>query len=142
MDDKINEQNSSDYPDWNDESGEIHTVKKTYYLKKEDDWQKNHSHSYINPNKKHNRIIKGKQVGFTYVTDDYRIVIPGYIISTIIIIAACIVAFFIHFAAGIIVSLFAVFWIIGFWKNASFRKWKNQKARIQSEQSEEKAEKM
>ncbi len=114
MSDELQNQNVN----WDDDSGEIHTVSKRYYTTAQDGWQDNHALSGLNKNGSDRRKIKGKQIGFQYVTDDYRKVLPGYIIATVVIVAFCIIAFLIHPIAGIGVTAFGAVWIVGFWKNA------------------------
>ena len=109
--------------DWNDDSGEIHTVHQKYKISSEDGFQKNHAYSTTNKAGKENRYIKGKQIGVTYVTDDYRKVIPGYICATILIIVITIILLFINIIVGIGFAIFAAFFIYGFWKNAPIKKW-------------------
>ena len=119
--------------DWNDDSGEIHTVYQKYETSSEDGFQRNHA--YINRAGKKNRYIKGKQIGFKYVTDDYRKVLPGYVFATILIIAVTIILFFINVITGIVFGVFAAFFIYGFWKSAPITKWKNQSKKIKSEKN-------
>ncbi len=121
--------------DWNDDSGEIHTLHQKYETSSEDGFQKNHAYSTINKYGKKNRYIKGKQIGFKYLTDDYRKVIPGYVFATILMIAVTIILLFINVIIGIGFGIFSAFFIYGFWKNAPITKWKNQSKQIKSEKN-------
>lgn len=114
--------------DWDDDSGEIHTYKEKYHLTKEDGWQPNRAYRGLGLSKqgKKNRMIKGTQIGTTYVTDDYRKVIPVQIISTIIVIVLCIVVTKLILPVGILFDIMGVAWVIGIWKRAPYKKWKNQ----------------
>lgn len=118
--------------DWDDDSGAIHTSSQKYKTSFKDGFQKNHAYYQTNSYGKKNRYIKGIQTGFTYTTDDYRIVVPGYIFATIFMIAITIVFFFINIIIGIVFGIFAVLFIYGFWKNAPITKWKNQAKQIKS----------
>lgn len=122
--------------DWNDDTGEIHTLYQKYETSSEDGFQKNHAYSTINKYGKENRYIKGKQIGFKYLTDDYRKVIPGYVFATILMIALTIILLFINVIIGIGFGIFSAFFIYGFWKNAPITKWKNQSKQIKSEKKE------
>lgn len=129
-----NEQNSTEKIDWDDDSGKIHTVKTTYSIKKEDGWQDNRA-LLTKSQRIHSktRKIKGRQFGFHYVTDDYRKVIPAYVIGTIFIIAVCIIWTIISPFTGILADIFGAVWIIGIWKKAPFTKWKNQSQNLKEE---------
>lgn len=72
-------------------------------------------------------------MGFTYRTDDYRKVLPGYIIGTVILIAVSIVMLILIPVVGIFVSIFSIAWIVGMWKKAPVKKWKNQEQRLKDE---------
>lgn len=119
--------------DWDDDSGVIHTSYQKYKTSPEDGFQKNHAYSTINKQGKKHRYIKGKQTGFVYVTDDYRKVIPRYVLVTILMIAVTIILLIINIIIGIVFGTFAAFFIYGFWKKAPITKWKNQAERIKSE---------
>lgn len=119
--------------DWNDDSGEIHTIKHKYHLSAKDGWQRNRALYGSHVVTSDRRRIKGTQVGYTYVTDDFRKVLPGYIIGTILMIVISIVfCIFIPFV-GILVSIFSIVWIIGMWKQAPIKKWQNQAKKIKQE---------
>lgn len=116
------ENQSNNKIDWNDDSGAIHTSSQKYKTSLEDGFQKNHAYYLINSQGKKNRYIKGVQTGITYTTDDYRIVIPGYIFTTIFMITITIVLFFINIIIEIVSGIFVVLFIYGFWKNAPITK--------------------
>ena len=120
-------------PDWNDDSGEIHTVIHQYHQTAEDGWQQNKAlyGSHLNTSK--SRQIKGSQVGLVYQTDDYRKVLPGYIIGTILLLAVSIVLLILVPVVGVFVSIFSIVWIIGLWKKAPVKKWKNQAQKLKDE---------
>ena len=113
-------------PDWDDDSGEIHTVIQQYNQTAEDGWQQNKAlyGSHLNTSK--SRQIKGSQVGLVYQTDDYRKVLPGYIIGTVLLLAVSIVLLILVPVIGVFFSIFSMIWIVGLWKKAPIKKWKNQ----------------
>ena len=113
-------------PDWDDDSGEIHTVIQQYHQTAEDGWQQNKAlyGSHLNTSK--SRQIKGSQVGLVYQTDDYRKVLPGYIIGTVLLLAVSIVLLILVPVIGVFFSIFSMIWIVGLWKKAPIKKWKNQ----------------
>lgn len=133
-----NDENSK--VNWNDESGEIHTTYQEYEITPEDGFQENRAHAYINALGRKNRYIKGIQKGATYVTDDYRKVLPGYIIVTILVIVIAVVLLLIPNLAfrmiGVFFAVFGAIFIFGFWKNAPIKKWKAQAKRIKEEKGE------
>ncbi len=120
-------------PDWDDDSGEIHTVIHQYHQTAEDGWQQNKAlyGSHLNTSK--TSQIKGDQVGLVYQTDDYRKVLPGYIIGTILLLAVSIVLLILVPVVGVFVSIFSIVWIIGLWKKAPVKKWKNQAQKLKDE---------
>ena len=113
-------------PDWDDDSGEIHTVIQQYNQTAEDGWQQNKAlyGSHLNTSK--SRQIKGSQVGLVYQTDDYRKVLPGYIIGTVLLLAVSIILLILVPVIGVFFSIFSMIWIVGLWKKAPIKKWKNQ----------------
>ena len=113
-------------PDWDDDSGEIHTVIQQYHQTAEDGWQQNKAlyGSHLNTSK--SRQIKGSQVGLVYQTDDYRKVLPGYIIGTVLLLAVSIILLILVPVIGVFFSIFSMIWIVGLWKKAPIKKWKNQ----------------
>lgn len=121
--------------DWDDDSGEIHTVESGYKYSYEDGWKNTHR---INKQGGRHRMIRGNQVGYHYITDDYRKVIPGYIIATVLVIAVCVAVTLISVVPGIIFDVFGAIWIIGFWSKAPYKKWRNQAERIKEEKNEAK----
>lgn len=136
MDNEKEQMNSNDQIDWDDDSGVIHTNKENYHLTKEDGWQENRALQGMNKVGHEMRSIKGTQVGFHYETDNYRAVIPAYIIGTIIVIIICVVATMVFLPLGIMIDIMGVAWVVGMWKNAPYKKWKNQ-AQKQKEQSQD-----
>ena len=120
-------------PDWDDDSGEIHTVIQQYHQTAEDGWQQNKAlyGSHLNTSK--SRQIKGSQVGLVYQTDDYRKVLPGYIIGTVLLLAVSIVLLILVPVVGVFVSIFSIVWIIGLWKKAPVKKCKNQAQKLKDE---------
>ncbi|MDO4464002.1 MAG: hypothetical protein Q4C57_05580 [Bacillota bacterium] len=120
-------------PDWDDDSGEIHTVIHQYNQTAEDGWQQNKAlyGSHVNTSK--TSQIKGNQVGLVYQTDDYRKVLPGYIIGTILLLAASIVLLILVPVIGVFFSIFSIIWIVGLWKKAPIKKWKNQAQKLKDE---------
>lgn len=131
---KMNNENSNfnESIDWDDDSGVIHTIKNGYNITKEDGWQDNHANGSNQLDSKMQKI-KGKQFGFSYVTDDYRKVIPGYIFGTIFIIILGIVTTIILPFMGLFIDVFGIVWIIAMWKNAPFTKWNNQAKKLKEE---------
>lgn len=119
--------------DWDDDSGVIHTSYQNYKTSSKDGFQENHAYSMVNKQGRKNRYIKGTQIGVTYTTDDYRVVLPGYVFSTILMIVVTIILLSVNIMMGIIFGIFAGFFIYGFWKNAPIKKWKNQAKRRKSE---------
>lgn len=126
---------SDENVDWNDDSGVIHSIKNYYNITKEDGWQDNQALSNTNSFRNEKRKIYGKQVGFQYITDDYRKVIPGYIFGTIFVILVCIIVTIIFPVIGIFIDIFGAIWIIGFWMKAPFTKWKNQSEKLKEGKS-------
>lgn len=127
--------NNKEKVNFDDDSGEIHTIKEKYEITKEDGWQINHAVNLSNINSVNQpTFVKGKQWGFIYITDDYRKVIPVQIISTLVIIALCIGMLFIYLPMGIFFCILGIVWIIGMWKNAPYKKWKNQSKKIKEEE--------
>lgn len=120
-------------PDWDDDSGEIHTVVREYNSGAEDGWHRNKAK--YGSNIPEFREVKGKQSGFIYQTDDYRKVLPGYIIATVVVILLCVVMLILVPVMGVLITVFGVVFIIGFWKDAakSSTKWKNQAKRLKDE---------
>ena len=120
-------------PDWDDDSGEIHTVIHQYNQTAEDGWQQNKAlyGSHVNTSK--TSQIKGNQVGLVYQTDDYRKVLPGYIIGTILLLAASIILLILVPVIGVFFSIFSIIWIVGLWKKAPIKKWKNQAQKLKDE---------
>ena len=131
---KITDKNN----DWDDDSGVIHSKKTNYNITKEDGWQDNHDLFQTKHSDYKMRKIKGKQFGFTYETDDYRKVIPGYIIGTVFIILFGIILTIFVPSIGVFVDVFGIVWIIGMWKKAPFIKWKNQSERLKEERASKK----
>lgn len=129
-------QSSTPYPegvDWDDDSGAIHSVKNTYKITKEDGWQANRGYhrSMMSPEQRRTKPqkIKGMQVGMSYSTDDYRVVIPVLIVFGLLITAVCVVVTIIIPPFGI---LFDVMWIaavIGIIRQRPDKKWRNQAKR-------------
>ncbi len=113
--------------DWKDDSGEIHTVVSKYHDKPEDGWQPLHGNEYKLRHQRNFYYVKGDQVGTEVHTDDYRAVIPAYIIASLVVIAICVIVTIFAPIVGIIFSVFGLVWLIGFWAKAPFTKWKNQK---------------
>lgn len=136
MDNEKEQMDSNNQIDWDDDSGVIHTHKENYHLTKEDGWQENRALRGMNKVGHKTRNIKGTQVGYSYVTDDYRAVIPAYIIGTIIVIIFCVVATMVFLPLGIMIDIMGVAWVVGMWKNAPYKKWKNQ-AQKRKEQSQD-----
>lgn len=133
MDDLNNGQNIGGQADWDDDSGEIHNVTSFYNTSSVDGWQDNHAIYGANRYGHKTRKIKGDQVGFRYQTDDYRKVMPGYIIGTLVLIALCIVVAVISPLMGILFGVFGIVWIVGMWKNAPTKKWKNQSEKLKQD---------
>lgn len=140
-----NEMNQDIQPqvDWEDDSGEIHTVTHVVKLTKEDGWQRNHvitQHQVVAGNQYQSqmRYFKGTQVNVYKTTDDYRVVIPAYIIGTILVIAICIVVTFVWLPLGVIFDIFGIVWLVGIWAKAPFVKWRNQREKLQDKKMEEK----
>ena len=131
MDNNENFGNDTDKVNWDDDSGEIHTVSHTTVQTPEDGWQEVHRLNGKVTDTPH--FVKGKQVHYTYTTDDYRKVIPALIISTIIIAAFCVGAWFISPIIGVLITIFGVVWIVGSWKQAPKTKWKNQAQKLKEE---------
>lgn len=121
-------------PDFDDDSGEIHTTVNYYNQTKEDGWQQNKALYGSHLNTSETRNIKGTQVGYTYVTDDYRKVLPAYIIGTILMIIISIVLLILVPVFGVFVSIFSIAWIVGMWKKAPVKKWKNQAKKLKDEE--------
>ncbi len=111
----------------------IHTSESTYHLTKEDGWQENRALQGMNKVGHKTRYIKGTQVGYHYVTDDYRRVIPAYIIGTIMVIIICVVVTMIFLPMGIMFDIMGAAWVIGMWKNAPYKKWKNQDKKLKEQ---------
>lgn len=126
MEYKTNE-NPNKPVDWNDDSGEVHTVKETYKTTWDDGWQES-EFSYKTGSKVAvgKSMFRGNKVETHYETDNYKVVVPGYIISTILVIALCVVMWFVKPIMGGIFTVFGLFWVVGFWKHAPIKKWKNQ----------------
>lgn len=127
--------------DWDDDSGEIHTVVDKYKITKEDGWQRNNAiaqHSIVSGNQHQSnmRYVKGTQVGVRMTTDDYRMVIPAYIIGTILIIVVCIVVTFVWLPLGVFFDIFGIVWIIGLWAKAPYTKWRNQREKLKEQKTE------
>lgn len=129
-------QSSVPYPegvDWDDDSGAIHTIKQTYKITKEDGWQDNRAY-HRNMLSSEERItgpqkIKGTQVGMSYTTDDYRVVIPVLIVFGLIMTAVCV---FLTITVPLFGILFDVIWvmaIIGTIRQRYDKKWRNQAKR-------------
>ncbi|MCM1494672.1 MAG: hypothetical protein NC089_02630 [Bacteroides sp.] len=135
-------QDSPQEVDWEDDSGEIHTVASNYNITWEDGWQKNNgirNRSIVTGNQHQSkmRYVRGMQTGGSVTTDDYRVVIPAYIIGTIVIIVLCIVVTFVYLPLGIFFDIVGIVWIIGLWAKAPFTKWKNQKKKLEEEKPSE-----
>ena len=120
--------------DFGDDSGEIHTTINYYDQTKADGWQQNRALYGPLLNTSKTRNIKGTQTGFYYQTDDYRKVLPGYIIGTILMIIISIVLLILVPIFGVFVSIFSIAWIIGMWKKAPVKKWKNQAKKLKDEE--------
>ena len=133
MNNESNELNSEKEIARDGDSGVIHTIKNGYNITQEDGWQ--NKHTLYGPEQQ--QKIKGKQFGFTYVTDDYRKVIPVYILGTIFVIVLGIVMTVILPLMGIFIDIIGFFWIIGMWKNAPYTKWKNQAKKLKEEKKRE-----
>ena len=125
--------------DWDDDSGEIHTQKEVCKTDFSDGWQENTSFGGTNKGLSytHSKFI-GKSTEIHYVTDDYRKVIPAYIIVTLFIIVLCVVMLCVKLSIGLIFSVFGVVWIIGLWAKAPHKKWKNQHKKLNEEKYKEK----
>ena len=121
-------------PDFDDDSGEIHTTINYYNQTKADGWQQNRALYGPLLNTSKTRNIKGTQTGFYYQTDDYRKVLPGYIIGTILMIIISIVLLILVPIFGVFVSIFSIAWIVGMWKKAPVKKWKNQAKKLKDEE--------
>lgn len=121
-------------PDFDDDSGEIHTTINYYNQTKADGWQQNRALYGPLLNTSKTRNIKGTQTGFYYQTDDYRKVLPGYIIGTILMIIISIVLLILVPVFGVFVSIFSIAWIVGMWKKAPVKKWKNQAKKLKDEE--------
>ena len=120
--------------DWEDDSGEIHTLKETYKTTKEDGWQVSEGFYKTNSGVGYGKtMFKGTSVNMHYETDDYRKVIPGYIIATLFVIALCVVMWFVKPIMGGIFTVFGIFWVVGFWAKAPYKKWKNQAQKLKEE---------
>ena len=124
----------TDQPDFDDDSGEIHTTINYYNQTKADGWQQNRALYGPLLNTSKTRNIKGTQTGFYYQTDDYRKVLPGYIIGTILMIIISIVLLILVPIFGVFVSIFSIAWIVGMWKKAPVKKWKNQAKKLKDEE--------
>lgn len=121
---------STGQPDFSDDSGDIHTTIHYYNQTGEDGWQQNRALYGPKLNTSKSRNILGTQTGFYYQTDDFRKVIPGYIIGTLIMVIISIVTLILIPIIGIFITIFSIAWIIGMWKKAPIRKWKNQAAKL------------
>lgn len=121
-------------PDFDDDSGEIHSTINYYNQTKEDGWQRNRALYGSRLITSKTRNIKGKQTGFYYQTDDYRKVLPAYIIGTILMIIISIVLLILAPVFGVLVSIFSIAWIVGIWKKAPVKKWKNQAKKLKDEE--------
>ena len=128
------EQVMPNHPDFGDDSGEIHTTINYYNQTKADGWQQNRALYGPLLNTSKTRNIKGTQTGFYYQTDDYRKVLPGYIIGTILMIIISIVLLILVPIFGVFVSIFSIAWIVGMWKKAPVKKWKNQAKKLKDEE--------
>lgn len=124
--------------DWDDDSGEIHTLKETYETNWSDGWQES-EYTYKTGSKigVGKSMFRGKKVETHYETDNYKVVLPGYIISTILVIVVCIIMWFVKPIMGGIFTVFSVFWVIGFWKKAPYKKWKNQAKKLKESKNEQ-----
>lgn len=130
---EMNDEAENNRIDWNDDSGEIHTVIHQYNQTTEDGWQNNRAVYGSNYTTTDNQQIKGIQTGFVYQTDDYRKVLPAYIIGTIVLIAVSIITLILIPIIGIFVSIFSIVWIIGLWAKAPFKKWRNQEKKLKED---------
>lgn len=137
MDSEKKQLSSNNEINWDDDSGEIHTRTAVYHQTPEDGWQRNRGYHQHSGHKYRKRYIKGYAVGKTYVTDDFRKVIPGYIIATIAVIALCVAVTKIYLPMGIMFDIMGIAWIIGFWKNAPYKKWKNQSEKLKEKSENE-----
>lgn len=109
--------------DWKDDSSEIHTVTSHYHITEEDGWQKNYSHI---PSADEPQAVKGTQIGIQYETDDYRKVLAGYIIASLFFPLISVFLLIIVPVVGIPFAVISVIGIVSMWKNAPYKKWKNQ----------------
>lgn len=133
-------QSSKPYPegvDWDDDSGAIHTVKQTYKITKEDGWQDNRAYhrNMLSPERRKTKPqkIKGMQVGMSYTTDDYRVVIPALIVFGIIMTAVCVFLTIVIPPFGIMFDVFWVLTVIGIIRQRYDKKWRNQAKRRREE---------
>lgn len=108
--------------DWDD--GKIHTVVQGYDINDPEHWNRNvhyrPQHDMDGP-----QYIKGRQMGFTMVTNDPKVVIPAYIVLSIIFIIITAVLLSIEmfrFMGVFFAIILIVFWVatlkenIPYWK--------------------------
>lgn len=128
---------NSEGVDWDDDSGAIHTVKNTYKITKEDGWQRNRGYHRnrrpVDVGGARPQMIKGTQVGMSYSTDDYRVVIPALIIMLLIMVVICVVVTILIPPMGIIFDIFMLIAVIGMIRQRPDKKWRAQAKRLKEE---------
>jgi len=102
-------QNDDKQVDWDD--GKIHTVVQGYDINDPKHWNKNVS--YRPQDDMSPQYIKGSQKGFLVVTNDPRIVIPAYIIGSVIFIIITMILF--AFEMTRFMGVFSAIILIIFW---------------------------
>lgn len=124
-------------PDWNDDSGAIHTAKQSYHITKEDGWQRNRGYDGnmrpVDVRGARPQRIKGTQVGISYTTDDYRVVIPVLIVLLLIMAGVCAIVTYLIPLFGIFFDVIFVLAVIGIVRQRPDKKWRAQAKRLKEE---------
>lgn len=128
---------SGQEPDWDDDSGAIHTEKHSYKITKDDGWQRNRGYrrnmTHFEAERNTPQMIKGTQVGMSYSTDDYRVVMPALIVMLLVMAGVCVVVTCLIPPFGIFFDVMFVLVVIGIIRQRPDKKWRNQAKRLKEE---------